>query len=108
MNTPHDFHSPHQLLTLIVPWALAEAVEDLLLAHPDIVPGFTSNRTDGHGSEVRLVSAAERVRGHAQRMRFQLLADAAELQQIRALLSPRFDGSGIFYWVTPVVEAGRL
>lgn len=101
MNTP-------QLLTLIVPWALHEAVEDLLLAHPELVPGFTSSRTDGHGSEVRLVSAAERVRGHARQMRFQLVAEATAVEQILALLSPRFVGSGIFYWLLPVVEAGRL
>lgn len=97
-----------QLLTLIVPWPLAEAVEDLLLAHPELVPGFTASQSDGHGSEVRLVSAAERVRGHARQMRFQLVAEAAEIEQILALLSPRFDGSGIFYWLLPVVEAGRL
>ena len=96
------------LLTLIVPWAWQEAVEDLLLAHPEMVPGFTATPSNGHGSEARLVSAMERVRGHARQMRFQLVASEAQARQILALLSPRFDNSGIFYWLLPVIEAGRL
>ncbi len=100
--------SDRQLLTLIVPWALHEALEDLLLAHPDIVAGFTAAPVDGHGSEARLVTAVERVRGHARQMRFQLATTASGAQRILELLKPRFAGGGVFYWLIPVIEAGHL
>lgn len=97
-----------QLLTLIVPWAVHEAIEDILLAHPDIVPGFVAAPVDGHGSEARLVTAVERVRGHARQMRFQLVLDPAGARQILDLLQARFAGAGVFYWQIPVTAAGRL
>lgn len=103
-NLPHAA----QLLTLIVPWAMHETIEDLLLAYPEIVPGFSASTVDGHGGEARLASVAERVRGHARQMRFQLLVDEAGAREILGLLSSRFADSGIFYWLIPVTEAGRL
>lgn len=100
--------SEQQLLTLIVPWAMHEALEDVLLAHPDIVPGFIAAPVDGHGSEAHLATPVERVRGHARQMRFQLLVSTDNAQQILALLRTRFAGGSVFYWLIPVTAAGRL
>ncbi|MCX8146433.1 MAG: DUF3240 family protein [Azovibrio sp.] len=97
------------LLTLIVPDSLAEAVADVLLAHPDLAAGFSSMPAAGHGSSIELVDAAELVSGHAERCRFDsVCADQAQAQAILALVRATFPGANCYYWLTPVQAHGRL
>lgn len=96
------------LLSLTLPTGMAQDIEDLLLAHPALVPGFTTSQADGHGSAVRLVEPAELVRGHSPRTQFRLVGSLADMQAILALLKEHYPHANIFYWIVPVLEFGRI
>ena len=96
------------LLTLIAPMAVAEAVEDLLLARSDLVSGFTSIAADGHGSRLALHGAEELVSGHAPRCQIQTIAAADALRSLLAALKAALPHAQIYYWLTPLLEKGRL
>lgn len=97
-----------RLLTLIVPLDLAETVEDLLLARPELVSGFTAVQADGHGSELPLLSAEERVSGHAPRCLIQTIAPEATLRTLLDDLKASLPGANLFYWLSPILARGRL
>lgn len=96
------------LLSLTLPDDLAQHVEDLLLAHPELVHGFTTSAAAGHGAGVALSEAAELVAGHAPRTQFRLIGSEAELRSVLALLKAELPGANLYYWLVPVIEAGRL
>lgn len=97
------------LLTVIVPIPLEEAVADLMLTQPDLVKGFTTSRVAGHGTSIRLVASEELVRGYAGRSSLETLCpDMEQVHAILELLKSHFEGANLFYWVTPVLESGRL
>lgn len=96
------------LLTLVMPADLAQTVEDLLLCHPDLVAGFTANHGEGHGPLVDLQADAERVAGHAPRTTIRTLGRADDMQALLAVLRGELAGAGLFYWIVPVLERGRL
>ncbi|MBP9713090.1 MAG: DUF3240 family protein [Sterolibacterium sp.] len=96
------------LLTLVVPTHLAEAVEDLLLAHPELVAGFTASHADGHGSQAQLTSTEERVAGHAPRMAIATVGPLSQLQALLALLKAQLPHANLYYWLTPVIARGTL
>lgn len=96
------------LLSLVMPSGIVQAVEDLLLDHPELVPGFTTSHADGHGSAVRLVEPAELVSGHSPRMQIQLAGNRADVEAVLALLRERLPHANIFYWIVPVLALGRI
>lgn len=96
------------LLSLTMPGDVAQQVEDLLLARPDLVAGFTTAHVDGHGSAVRLVSAAERVCGHSPRVQMQSVGSEAAMRAVLALLREALPQANIYYWLLPVSDMGRL
>lgn len=97
-----------RLLTLIVPLDLAETVEDLLLACPELVDGFTAIRADGHGSALPLLSAEERVSGHAPRCLIQTVATERSLRMLLDQLKAALPGASLHYWLSPILERGHL
>ena len=96
------------LLTLVVPDSVAEQVEDFLLSRPDLVRGFTVTRADGHGALVPLLEVAELVAGHAPRHLIRTLGEAETMRAVLAALRAAMPGVHVYYWLTPVLEAGRL
>ncbi|NJD24277.1 MAG: DUF3240 domain-containing protein [Betaproteobacteria bacterium] len=96
------------LLTLVMPDDLAEHVEDLLLANPDLVRGFTASHADGHGSVVQLNDPAELVAGHAPRTLIRTIGPEDAMRAVLALIRATFPGANIYYWLAPLVEAGKL
>ena len=96
------------LLTLIMPDDVARHVEDLLLSRPDLVPGFTVSTDEGHGSVIPLVEDAELVAGHAPRTVIRTVGPEAAKREVLALLKREMPRANIFYWLLPIIEAGRL
>lgn len=96
------------LLSLTMPVDVSQHVEDLLLSRPDIVRGFTAAHVDGHGSVVRLVEAAELVRGHAPRVQIQTVGEEADMRAALAMIKSKLPQANVFYWLLPVIELGRL
>lgn len=96
------------LLTLVMPNNVAQHVEDLLLSRPDLVPGFTVNAAEGHGSVIPLVEDAELVAGHAPRTVIRTVGPEADKREVLALIKQKLPNTNIFYWLVPVIDKGRL
>lgn len=96
------------LLSLTLAEDIAQEVEDLLLARPDLVHGFTVSRAEGHGSSVSLSAASELVSGHSPRMQIRMIGEEAELRGVLAMLKDELPGANLYYWLVPVIAAGRL
>lgn len=99
---------PEYLLTLITPVNVAESIEDLLLARSDLVSGFTSIDAHGHGSHLPLLSVHEQVSGHAPRKHIEIICGEPSLRLLLKSLKEALPQSNIYYWLTPVIEKGRL
>ncbi|MBW7968259.1 DUF3240 family protein [Bradyrhizobium sp. BR 10289] len=95
-------------LTLIVPHRLRDEMFDFLTEQSDLVSGFTAARGSGHGAEVRLLTAAERVKGHADQTIVQVVLAGADAGHLLGRLRVSFAGTKLVYWTTPVTEHGRI
>jgi hypothetical protein len=96
------------LLTLIMPDDVAQHVEDLLLQHPERVPGFTSTATYGHGPAVPLLEASDLVSGHTPRTQIQMLGPETDMRAVLDIIKEELPRAHIFFWLQPVIEAGYL
>ena len=96
------------LLTLIMPEDVAQHVEDLLLSRPDLVPGFTVSRAEGHGAAVALVEDTELVAGHAPRVVIRTVGPEPAKREVLALIKRDMPRANVFYWLMPIIAAGRL
>ncbi|BCX80980.1 nitrogen regulatory protein P-II 1 [Methylomarinovum caldicuralii] len=94
-------------LTLVADPGLEEPVVDWLLEHEPRY-GFTSSHLFGHSRALENLSLAEQVAGRKHQVRFQLCVDQARLDELLADLARHFGGSGIRYWVVPVMREGEV
>ena len=94
-------------LTLICPPTLEEKLLDTLLerAGGEV---FTSTPTASHGTAPGRLSAHEQVMGRSRAVQVQVLLSAAERDSLREVLRAEFAGTGLRYWVTPVIEEGEF
>lgn len=95
-------------LNLILPNALKDQVLDQLLEHPDWVGPFTIHRVEGHGDPDSIASPAEQVRGRAERVRIEILMDAAHVEALLGKLRAGLTSRESVWWLTPVLSAGSL
>ena len=79
-------------------------VDSLLLLESD--HGFTSFPVNAHHHDNKGLSLAEQVTGRQKHIRFQMYVSADELKPLLKQLQQEFSGSGIQYWVLPVIENG--
>ena len=96
------------MLTMVMPNDIAQHVEDLLISHPDVVGGFTATAAEGHGASVQLVQPSELVSGHAPRTTIQTVGAEAAMQVVIELIRRHLPGANVFYWLTPVIDMGRV
>lgn len=95
------------LLVLIVSPAMENTLVDWLLERDDI-PGFTSVAVSGHGASASSLSAAEQVAGKQRQIMFQLHLQEDVATTLIEGISDAFGGSGVHYWMTPVLASGHL
>ena len=107
MTTDTNAAGETLLLNQVVPPGLADTIADWLLERED-VPGFTSERVSGHGSSEHSMTLAEQVAGRSRRVMFSTYLPAAAAQAVLAGLREEFHGTGLNYWLIPVVAAGHL
>lgn len=98
---------PELCLTLLCPPALEERVLDTLLMTPEIAV-FTSTPAAAHGLGHARLSATEQVLGLAMMTQIQALLTQADRDSVLAGLKQKFAGTGLHYWLTPVIEAGEF
>jgi hypothetical protein len=95
------------LLNLIVAPSIEPAVTEWLLERED-VPGFSSLPIAGHGSSEQSMTLAEQVTGRSKRVLFLIQLGQADAERLLAELGRSFAGSGLHFWMTPVLRAGHL
>jgi hypothetical protein len=95
------------LLTLLAPPQLEDILVDWLLSDPAI-RGFSSQAASGHSSRAEEMSLNEQVAGRTRRVRFEAHLSCDGWGETLKALRADFRGSGIHYWVIPVLEAGGL
>lgn len=100
-------NSKEYLVTLNVPLSLEEAVVDCLLMQ-ESEHGFSSLPVNSHDHKNEGLSLAEQVTGRQRKIRFQMYVPEDGLAALLAQLRAEFSGSGIRYWVLPVVENGVI
>ena len=95
------------LVTLNIPPSLEEMlVDQLLLLESE--HGFSSFRVYAHHHDNKGLSLAEQVTGRQKRTRFQMYVQEQDLPHLIAQLRHDFKGSGIQYWVMPVIDSGVI
>ena len=95
-------------LTLIAPRQLREELFDYLSEQTDLVTGFTASDAAGHGAEVRLHTAAERVKGHADQVVVRIILQKIDAHLVLDRLRVSFAGTKLVYWILPVTEFGTM
>ncbi|WP_078121793.1 DUF3240 family protein [Thiosocius teredinicola] len=95
------------LLNLVVSPEVEDTVTDWLLDQPT-VSGFTSHPIAGHGSSEHSMSLAEQVAGRRRQVLFKLHLPCADAADLLAAIKAAFRGSGMHYWMIPVLESGHL
>lgn len=100
-------NSKEYLITLNIPPSLEEMMVDSLLML-ESEHGFSSFPVNAHHHDNKGLSLAEQVTGRQKRIRFQLYVPEHELSALLAQLRQDFTGSGIQYWVLPVIENGII
>jgi hypothetical protein len=99
--------SKEYLVTLNIPPSLEEMMVDSLLML-EAEHGFTSFPVNAHHHINKGLSLAEQVTGRQKRIRFQMYVPVQELPAFLEQLRQDFSGSGIQYWVLPVIENGVI
>lgn len=97
--------SKEYLVTLNVPPALEGIVVDNLLMM-EFELGFSGFPVFAHHHENKGLSLAEQVTGRQKKIRFQMYVNGTDLARLLVTLGENFSGSGIQYWVIPVLENG--
>jgi hypothetical protein len=82
-------------------------VTDWLLSQSS-VSGFSSHLIAGHGSSEHAMSLAEQVAGKRRQVLFQLHMPCTEARELLQSIKRQFAGSGMHYWLQPVLESGHL
>lgn len=95
-------------LTLIAARQLREELFDYLSEQRDVVSGFTASDGAGHGPTVRLPTAAEQVKGHADEVLVRIILQSQDAERLLARLRTAFAGTRLVYWVMPVMEFGVI
>lgn len=95
-------------LTLIAARSLREELFDYLNKQSDLVFGFTASDAAGHGPDVRLQTAAERVKGHADEVLVRTILESRDAALLLARLKTAFAGTRLVYWIMPVTEFGVI
>lgn len=91
------------LVTINVPPSLEEAMVDCLLTF-ETAQGFSSFPVSAHDHRNQGLSLAEQVTGRQRKIRFQMYIDKEHVSALLTKIKADFTGSGLHYWVVPVLE----
>lgn len=99
--------TPQNLITLTASPSIEETLVDWLLGF-EATQGFTSFPVHGHSGQMEGLSLAEQVVGRKKQIRFQIHLPESETAELIARLKQDFRGTGLHYWISPVIETGHL
>lgn len=70
--------------------------------------GFSSFPVNAHDHRNQGLSVSEQVTGRQRKMRFQMFIDKDHLPELLSKLKADFSGTGLHYWVMPVLEHNEI
>jgi len=94
-------------LTLLCPPEVEEKLLDLLLMSPNTTI-YTSTPTAAYGLDHEQLNQMEQVLGRADAIQVQVIITEANKAALLTDLREQFAGTGLRYWLTPVLEAGEI
>lgn len=97
----------HYLMTLNAPPILEEAIVDCLLSLTS-ENEFSSVPINAHSHNHENLTLAEQVVGRQKQIRFQIYVNEPDKNTLIEQLKLNFSGSGIHYWLTPILESGKI
>ena len=95
-------------LTLVSHRSMEEHLVSHLLEHPEWVFGFVMNKAEGGSQKEKLPSMIEQVRGRSQRVMYQAVMNLEDARALIVHLKAEESNPEIAYWITPVIEYGRM
>jgi len=95
------------LVSINVPPLLEEGVVDCLLAM-DSIERFNSSVVNTHGCAHETMTLLEQVTGQQRQVNFQVYLPETQVLNLIDHFKKGFSGSGIQYWVSPVLESGYI
>jgi Protein of unknown function (DUF3240) len=95
-------------LTLVCHAMLEERLVDHLLEHPEWASGFSTSQIQGSSQKENLPSPLEQVRGRSQRVEIRIVMNLDDAHELLDHLKEIENNPEIAYWITPVIEFGRL
>ncbi len=95
------------LITLHVPPALEESIVDCLLTF-ESEHGFSSSTVYLHDHLNEGLSVAEQVSGRQKKIRFQMIIAKQDKDALINKLRDTYSNSGIRYWITPILNQGKI
>lgn len=95
------------LLTIFAPPALEETLVDWLLEE-ERIHGFSTSEMFGHGERQSSMTLLEQVTGRQRRVQFLVQTDTSTAADMIRHLREHYAGSGLHYFLTPVIENGRI
>ena len=95
-------------LTMVCHHSLEERLVDRLLEHPEWVYGFSLLNLEGGSQNELLTSMIEQVRGRSRRVQIQTIMNLDDAHELIACLKREELNPEMAYWITPVIEFGRL
>ncbi|QWF70701.1 DUF3240 family protein [Methylomonas paludis] len=95
------------LLTIDVPPSLEETLVDCLLGLDNVLK-FSSFSSNAHDHLLQDLSLVEQVTGRQRKISFQIHVDKSGVAELINRLKTEFSGSGLHYWVIPIIVHGKL
>ena len=95
-------------LTVACHRSMEERLVGHLLEHPEWVLGFVMFKAEGGSQKEKLPSMIEQVRGRSQRATLQVVMSLDNARALIAHLKLEESNPEIAYWITPVIEFGRM
>lgn len=86
---------------------IEEKLLDSLLLSP-LVRGFASQPAASHGDQPSSLDASEQVLGRADAVLIQVFMAHADTDALLNNLRKTFQGTGLRYWLTPVLTSGEI
>lgn len=95
------------LVSINVSPSLEEALVDCLLSIENS-QGFSSFPVNAHDQHNKGLSLAEQVTGRQKKIRFQMYVNKNDIALLINRLKSDFNGSGLHYWIVPIIEHGKI
>ena len=95
-------------LTLVAARRRRDELFDFLSEQSDLVSGFSASDCAGFGPTVRLPSAPEQVKGHADQVLVRIILEKPQADQLLSRIKTAFAGTRLVYWIMPVTEFGIM